>query len=179
MEMQDSELRARIVDFSPADIKQMSRALINLNSYFEGSKHWGSVWTSRAVKDVWRSLWVSSELASPSRSATWTKAEIPTVAQLDLALEIWYRCKSFPITPWRWADQIDLFIFSIPVPDKIPPIFQASHHSVSAAYGIVCKIKRNCTLKSGTTPSVGEKRTCTFRQHFAASLHSSGTRYLA
>jgi hypothetical protein len=41
----------------------------------------------------------------------------------------------------------DLFIFSIPIPEKIPSVFQASHHSVSASYGIVCKIKRNCTLQ--------------------------------
>lgn len=41
----------------------------------------------------------------------------------------------------------DLFIFSIPIPEKIPTVFQASHHSVSASYGIVCKIKRNCTLQ--------------------------------
>jgi hypothetical protein len=42
---------------------------------------------------------------------------------------------------------LDLFIFSIPIPDKIPTVFQASHHSVSASYGIVCKLKRNCTLQ--------------------------------
>src|SRR5947208_5154232 len=29
----------------------------------------------------------------------------------------------------------------------MPAVFQASHHSVSATYGIVCKIKRNCTLQ--------------------------------
>jgi len=42
---------------------------------------------------------------------------------------------------------VDLFIFSIPIPDRIPNVFQASHHSVSASYGIVCKLKRNCTLQ--------------------------------
>jgi glycosyltransferase involved in cell wall biosynthesis len=41
----------------------------------------------------------------------------------------------------------DLFIFSIPIPERVPSVFQASHHSVSAAYGIVCKIKRNCVLQ--------------------------------
>jgi hypothetical protein len=41
----------------------------------------------------------------------------------------------------------DLFIFSIPIPEKIPSVFQASHHSVSASYGVVCKLKRNCTLQ--------------------------------
>jgi glycosyltransferase involved in cell wall biosynthesis len=42
---------------------------------------------------------------------------------------------------------LDLFIFSIPIPEKIPSVFQASHHSVSASYGVVCKIQRKCTLQ--------------------------------
>ena len=45
------------------------------------------------------------------------------------------------------TNHTDLFIFSIPVPEKIPSVFQASHHSVSASYGIVCKMKRQCTLQ--------------------------------
>lgn len=69
---------------------------------------------------------------SPTPSEGWFQTEIPTVAQLDGALELWFRY---------------LFIFSIPIPERIPAIFQASHHSVSASYGIVCKIKRGCTLQ--------------------------------
>ena len=41
---------------------------------------------------------------------------------------------------------LDLFIFSIPVPEKIPDVFQASHHFAGASYGVLCKIKRNVTL---------------------------------
>ncbi|EDO01995.1 hypothetical protein SS1G_04471 [Sclerotinia sclerotiorum 1980 UF-70] len=33
------------------------------------------------------------------------------------------------------------------MPEKIPAIFQASHHSVSASYGVVCKITRGSTLQ--------------------------------
>jgi hypothetical protein len=44
------------------------------------------------------------------------------------------------------ATALDLFIFSIPVPDEIPDVFQASHHFTGASYGVLCKIKRNCTL---------------------------------
>jgi glycosyltransferase involved in cell wall biosynthesis len=39
-----------------------------------------------------------------------------------------------------------LFIFSIPVPEKIPDVFQASHHFTGATYGILCKAKRNVSL---------------------------------
>lgn len=123
---------ARTSNFTKADILQTTRALVNLNTYFSETKHWGAVWTSRIVKDVWRNLWISQDLVSPTPSEGWFQTEVPTVAQLDAALELWYRY---------------LFIFSIPVPDRIPAIFQASHHSVSASYGIVCKVKRGCTLQ--------------------------------
>jgi glycosyltransferase involved in cell wall biosynthesis len=35
----------------------------------------------------------------------------------------------------------------VPVPEQIPTVFQATHHSIGAAYGIVCKIKRRCTIQ--------------------------------
>lgn len=123
---------ARSTNFTMADIQQTTRALVNLNTYFSESKHWGAIWTSDTVKDAWRNLWISQDLVSPTPSESWFKTEIPTVAQLDAALDLWYRY---------------LFIFSIPIPDRIPAIFQSSHHSVSASYGIVCKIKRGCTLQ--------------------------------
>ncbi|KAH9222558.1 glycosyltransferase family 4 protein [Leptodontidium sp. 2 PMI_412] len=123
---------ARTSNFTKADLLQTTRALVNLNTYFSETKHWGAIWNSRIVKDTWRSLWISQDLVSPTLSEGWFQTEVPTVAQLDAALELWYRY---------------LFIFSIPVPDRIPAIFQASHHSVSASYGIVCKVKRGCTLQ--------------------------------
>jgi hypothetical protein len=123
---------ARALDFSLSDVKQGTRALINLNGYFNDQRHWGAVWKSDAVKNAWRRLWLS-QIASNSRpSSKWLKAELPTLGQLDQGLELWSRY---------------LFIFSIPIPDKMPAVFQASHHSVSASYGIVCKIKRGCTLQ--------------------------------
>ncbi|KAH8593367.1 glycosyltransferase family 4 protein [Bisporella sp. PMI_857] len=123
---------ARTTNFSHSDILQTTRALINLNAYFSESKHWGAVWTSSIVKDAWRNLWIAQDLVSPTPSEGWFQTEIPTISQLDGALELWFRY---------------LFIFSIPLPERIPAIFQASHHSVSASYGIVCKIKRGCTLQ--------------------------------
>lgn len=53
---------ARTSNFSKADILQTTRALVNLNTYFSETKHWGAVWTSRIVKDTWRSLWISQDL---------------------------------------------------------------------------------------------------------------------
>ncbi|TQS36907.1 hypothetical protein Golomagni_02634 [Golovinomyces magnicellulatus] len=123
---------ARTSSFTSSDFMQITRALVELNIYFSQGKHWSAIWTSTVVKEAWRSLWTSSNLVSPTPSESWFQTEIPTIAQLDEALELWFR---------------HLFIFSIPLPKKIPAIFQASHHSVSASYGIVCKIKRNCILQ--------------------------------
>jgi hypothetical protein len=123
---------ARALDFTITDIKQVTRALVNLNAYFEGGRHWGVVWRSDVVKSAWRRLWLSKFESNTLPSSQWLKAELPTMGQLDQGLELWSRY---------------LFIYSIPIPDKMPAVFQASHHSVSASYGIVCKIKRGCTLQ--------------------------------
>ncbi|KAK0103063.1 hypothetical protein ONS96_005674 [Cadophora gregata f. sp. sojae] len=123
---------ARSLDFSMADIKQVTRALINLNAYFEDGRHWSAVWRSDAVKSAWRNLWLSQNAENATPSSQWFTTEIPTLGQLDQGLELWSRY---------------LFIYSIPIPEKMPAVFQASHHSVSASYGIVCKIKRGCQLQ--------------------------------
>ncbi|CAI7604605.1 unnamed protein product [Penicillium crustosum] len=123
---------ARAVHLSKSDIHQATRALVNLNTYFQESRHWTQVWNSEIVKQSWRDLWLTQEMSNTIPSSQWFDTELPTLASLDVALELWYRY---------------LFIFSIPVPEKIPSTFQASHHSVSASYGVVCKIKRNCTLQ--------------------------------
>lgn len=123
---------ARAKKLSSADLQQATRALVNLNNYFQDSRHWGQVWTSDIVKESWRDLWLTQEMDNATPSAEWFDTELPTLGHLDTAMDLWFRY---------------LFIFSIPVPDKIPAVFQASHHSVSASYGIVCKIKRKCTLQ--------------------------------
>lgn len=123
---------ARAITLSQSDIQQATRAFVNLNTYFDSFRHWGQVWTSDIVKEQWRELWLTQDMPNALPSDQWFETELPTLGQLDTALELWYRY---------------LFIFSIPVPAKIPSVFQASHHSVSATYGVVCKIKRNCTLQ--------------------------------
>lgn len=123
---------ARAKNLSTADVQQATRALVNLNTYFQDSRHWSQVWTSELVKESWRDLWLTQEMPNAKPSAAWFDTELPTLGHMDTALDLWFRY---------------LFIFSIPVPDKIPAVFQASHHSVSASYGVVCKIKRRCQLQ--------------------------------
>jgi len=72
---------ARTSNFSHSDILQTTRALVNLNTYFSESKHWGAVWTSSVVKEAWRNLWISEDLVSPTPSEGWFQTEIPTIAQ--------------------------------------------------------------------------------------------------
>ncbi|KAL4926988.1 glycosyltransferase family 4 protein [Aspergillus undulatus] len=123
---------ARAVRLSKADIRQATRALVNLNTFFQDSRHWTQIWNSEIVKESWRDLWLTQEMPNTMPSSEWFSTDLPTLGTLDVALELWFRY---------------LFIFSIPIPEKIPSVFQASHHSVSASYGVVCKIKRNCTLQ--------------------------------
>ncbi|OJJ48200.1 hypothetical protein ASPZODRAFT_14349 [Penicilliopsis zonata CBS 506.65] len=123
---------ARAVHLSKADIKQATRALVNLNTYFQDSRHWTQVWSSEVVKERWRELWLAQDMPNTIPSSQWLDTELPTLGTLDTAMDLWYRY---------------LFIFSIPVPERIPAVFQASHHSVSASYGVVCKIQRGCTLQ--------------------------------
>jgi hypothetical protein len=126
---------ARALDLSICDVQQVTRALVNLNAYFKDSRHnWSAVWRSDVVKSAWRRLWLSKATSTSNAlpSSQWLRVELPTIGQLDQGLELWSRY---------------LFIFSIPVPDKMPAVFQASHHSVSASYGIVCKVKRGCILQ--------------------------------
>ncbi|RDI86197.1 hypothetical protein Vi05172_g3831 [Venturia inaequalis] len=123
---------ARTLTLSDDDVKQATRALVNLNTYFQDSRHWKEVWTSDVVKEAWRQLWLADDLPNTKPPSEWFDTERPTLGHLDSALELWFRY---------------LFIFSIPIPERVPSVFQASHHSVSAAFGIVCKIKRNCVLQ--------------------------------
>jgi hypothetical protein len=122
---------ARCLKFTISDIKQTTRAFVALNEYFGESKHWNLVWKSDVVKNAWRRLWLSKNSHNAQPYSEWLHTELPTLGQLDQALDLWSRY---------------LFIFSIQVPEKMPDVFQASHHSVSASYGIVCKIKSQCTL---------------------------------
>src|SRR6266516_7057276 len=81
---------ARTINLSSADIKQATRAFVNLNTYFQDSRHWASVWTSDAVKQCWRDLWLS-EMPNTKPPSEWFETELPTIGHLDMAMELWYR----------------------------------------------------------------------------------------
>lgn len=122
---------ARAIRFDRQHIEESSQALLDLNSYFESDRHWGEVWNSDIVKEYWRELWLAEDVENARPISEWLDPECPTLLHLDTALDMWHRY---------------LFIFSIPVPERIPDVFQASHHFTGASYGVLCKIKRNCTL---------------------------------
>jgi hypothetical protein len=89
---------ARSVNMTAADVKQATRALVNLNTYFENSRHWKEVWTSEIVKDTWRKLWLADDMPNAQPPSEWFRTELPTLGHLDTALELWFRCENtFPI----------------------------------------------------------------------------------
>jgi glycosyltransferase involved in cell wall biosynthesis len=122
---------SRTINLTRQHIEEATKALVDLNTYFESTRNWNDVWNSAIVKKTWRELWLTEDMEGTLPVSQWWDFERPTMLQLDQALNMWHRY---------------LFIFSIPVPEKIPDVFQASHHFTGATYGILCKIKRKCTL---------------------------------
>jgi hypothetical protein len=84
---------ARAIDMTPADVKQATRALVNLNTYFQDSRHWKEVWTSDIVKDTWRRLWLADDMTNAQPPSEWFRTELPTLGHFDTALELWFRCE--------------------------------------------------------------------------------------
>jgi glycosyltransferase involved in cell wall biosynthesis len=121
----------RVLHLTHQYIEEATKALCDLNTYFESSRNWNDVWDSDIVKQTWRELWLTEDMEDTFPVSKWWDFEKPTMLHLDQALNMWHRY---------------LFIFSIPVPEKIPDVFQASHHFTGATYGILCKVKRQCTL---------------------------------
>jgi len=121
---------SRAINFTHAHIEESTRALLDLNSYFE-NRHWTDVWMSPIVKEKWQELWLTEDMENTRPISKWLDAERPTLAHLDNALDMWHRY---------------LFIFALPVPERLPDVFQASHHFAGASFGVLCKMKRNCTF---------------------------------
>jgi glycosyltransferase involved in cell wall biosynthesis len=122
---------SRVVQMTREGIEEATSALVDLNTYFETSRNWNNVWMSDIVKQRWRELWLSEDMQGTLPISGWWDFERPTIMQLDLALNMWHRY---------------LLIFSLPLPEKVPEIYQSSHHFTGASYGILCKIKRGATL---------------------------------
>lgn len=84
---------ARAINMTQSDVKQSTRALVNLNTYFQDSRHWKEVWSSDIVKDTWRKLWLADDMPNAQPPSEWFQTELPTLGHLDTALELWFRCK--------------------------------------------------------------------------------------
>ncbi|KAH8723254.1 hypothetical protein GQ44DRAFT_657163 [Phaeosphaeriaceae sp. PMI808] len=82
---------ARAISMTSADVKQATRALVNLNTYFQDSRHWKEVWTSDIVKDTWRKLWLDEDMPNAQPPSEWFRTELPTLGHFDTALELWFR----------------------------------------------------------------------------------------
>jgi hypothetical protein len=132
----------RAIDFTPVNIEEYTKAFVRLNNYFE-TRNWGAVWSSTIVKNAWRELWLLKSMENIRPFGDWLDIEKPALPDLDKALELYSRCVSQLFRKLM----VVLFIFSLPVPEHIPSVFQATHHCVSAVYGVVCKVKRSCTIQ--------------------------------
>ncbi|RMZ78616.1 hypothetical protein DV738_g3716, partial [Chaetothyriales sp. CBS 135597] len=122
---------SRAIKVTKHHIEDSTNALLDLNTYFESGRHWSDIWMSDLVKQEWRRLWLCSDMENARPIEEWLNPEHPTIQHMDNALDMWQRY---------------LFIFSLPVPERIPDIFQASHHFAGGSYGIVCKLKRGCSF---------------------------------
>ncbi|EHK96798.1 putative Exopolysaccharide phosphotransferase [Glarea lozoyensis 74030] len=108
---------SRAINIDRQLIEDSTKALVDLNTYFESSRHWGEVWKSDIVRQAWRELWLTEDMPNCRPISQWLDAEIPTLLHLDNALDMWHRY---------------LFIFSIPVPEKIPDVLASTlilHHA--------------------------------------------------
>lgn len=86
---------SRAVNLDLYHIEEATKALVDLNNYFESSRHWSDVWKSDTVKKAWRELWLSEDADNATPLSEWLDAERPTLLHLDQALDMWHRCKYF------------------------------------------------------------------------------------
>lgn len=86
---------ARTKHHTRLHIEEATKALVDLNTYFESSRSWNDVWMSDIVKKKWRELWLTEDMEDTLPISEWWEAEHPTLLQLDEALNMWHRC-GFP-----------------------------------------------------------------------------------
>lgn len=123
---------ARTKKFTKTQIHELTQMLLDLNSYFE-NRDWRQVWKSEPVRRAWHKYWLSDTLGDNIRStADMLKIEQPTMKELDSTLDLYMRY---------------MYVFSLQLPETVPTVFQTTHHSVGALYGIIYKIKRGCTFQ--------------------------------
>lgn len=92
---------ARAIDLTHEHIEEAGKALVDLNNYFESSRHWSDVWMSDTVKKAWRELWLCEDMDNATPVSRWLEAQRPTLSHLDQALDMWHRCESSSSTHYR------------------------------------------------------------------------------
>lgn len=84
---------ARTTNLTRQHIEEATNALVDLNTYFESGRSWNDVWMSDTVKSAWRQLWLSEDVEDAIPVSQWWNCELPSLHQLDNALDMWHRCK--------------------------------------------------------------------------------------
>jgi hypothetical protein len=81
----------RALQFHPHHIEECTKALLQLNAYFE-TRNWNAIWDSDIVKYKWRELWLSKNIPNTFPIEKWFDVEKPTIGHLDAGLELYARC---------------------------------------------------------------------------------------
>lgn len=123
---------ARTRKFTKKQIEELTQMLLDLNSYFE-HRDWRQVWKSDPVRRAWHRFWLSDTLGDNiNLTGDMLTIEQPTMKELDSTLDLYMRY---------------MYVFSLQLPETVPTVFQTTHHSVGALYGILYKIKKGCTFQ--------------------------------
>lgn len=123
---------ARTRKFTKKQIEELTQMLLDLNSYFE-HRDWRQVWKSVPVRRAWHRFWLSDTLGENINfTGDMLTIEQPTMKELDSTLDLYMRY---------------MYVFSLQLPETVPTVFQTTHHSVGALYGILYKIKKGCTFQ--------------------------------
>lgn len=109
------------------DLRELTLCFLRLNEYFE-TNDYTTTWRSNAVKRVWRETWLQ-EYNDPNIQSfsTLFPMEQPTRHDFEEALELYIGY---------------FFIFSIRIPEKVPRVYQSTHHGISSLWGMCLKLRR-------------------------------------
>lgn len=119
---------ARSQIYTQRELSEYTQAFVDLSIYFE-EKDYLKTWRSNLVKRTWREGWLQ-DMPNTIPTSTYFTLELPSMAQLDEAMELWTRY---------------FFVFSVRIPDEVPTVFQCTHHGVGSIYGMLLKLRRGTT----------------------------------
>ena len=118
---------ARSLHNSKEDFQELTLCFLRLNEYFE-TNDYTTTWRSNAVKRAWREAWLHEyNDLNISSLAELFPMERPTRQDFEEALELYIGY---------------FFIFSIRIPEKVPRVYQTTHHGISSLYAMCLKLRR-------------------------------------